>query len=334
MSTAILQSRSVISISGLDAVPFLQGLITADLSALSPTHPLYGALLTPQGKVVADMFVYTQRTLCVGTSDSEARSVTSTIEREHSIVENPEDFDGVLLDIWSGFKDELLRRLSLYKMRAQVEIVDASAMWDVVVEWEESGFDLPQDPRTPSIGYRGIVAKGLPLLPSPLTGECAPIGADEGEYGSFQNHPHPSLRDTLSRQGRGEVSYHTHLCRLGIAQAGLDFGSNEVFVHDINLDLMGGVAFTKGCYIGQEVVSRVHHKAVVRTRTVAVEFEGEAPHDIQSIMAGPIEIGTIGARFGTHATARLRIDRAQEAGANGLKITCGGIKLRIPHNFS
>jgi len=109
-------------------------------------------------------------------------------------------------------------------------------------------------------------------------------------------------------------TYHAARIALGFADGGEDLGEGKFFPHEANWDQFKGVSFTKGCYVGQEVVSRMQHRATARSRILPVEFDGEAFADA-AITAGDMAIGgTLSAR-GNKALALLRLDRLAEATA-------------------
>lgn len=116
-----LTDRAVISLSGPEARTFLQGLITNDVTEVSAEHPVYAALLTPQGKILFDFLI------------SEAAGA-------------------LLIDCRKAARDALIKRLSMYKLRAKVEI----AVRDDLAVAPEG----PADPRLPALGGRSIVPAG------------------------------------------------------------------------------------------------------------------------------------------------------------------------------
>jgi len=79
----------------------------------------------------------------------------------------------------------------------------------------------------------------------------------------------------------------------GLADSEADLGSGEVFPHEANLDQLGGVSFKKGCYVGQEVVSRMEHRGLARNRILPVVLEGAAPAKGTDIRAGEKQVGTL-----------------------------------------
>ena len=130
------------------------------------------------------------------------------------------------------------------------------------------------DPRTALIGWRIVTAKGT--LP----------------------------------EGSG---YDAARIALGLADSDGDIGSGELFPHEANFDQMGAVSFSKGCYIGQEVVSRMEHRATARSRILPVTFDGAAPPRGAAIKSADKIIGSVLSSAGNAALALLRLDRMAEA---------------------
>jgi hypothetical protein len=122
--------------------------------------------------------------------------------------------------------------------------------------------------------------------------------------------------------------YHAHRIALGVPEAGKDFPIGDTFPHEANLDLLNGVSFSKGCFIGQEVVSRMKHRGSVRKRVVPVE--AEAPLRAGApIMVGEAEIGRIGSVAGPRGLALIRLDRAAEAAATGRPLLADGVAITL-----
>ena len=277
MPIAHLPDRAVISIKGEDAVSFLAGLLTCTVDA-SPTLR-YGALLTPQGKIIADFF------LC-GRPRQEAGG---------------EGQDGFLLDVANSVAEILLKRLSLYKLRAKLMFADISSELGIAASWEgsaptASGALAFPDPRFAAMGWRII----------------APV-------------------DTLSRLANATpADYDTHRIGLAMPNGGRDFVYGDAFPHEACMDQLGGVDFDKGCYVGQEVVSRTQHRGSARSRIAALRFLGEAPPEGVEVLAGEKRIGRIGSVDGAkgRAIASLRLDRLADALAEKLSLRAGEAALR------
>lgn len=210
--------------------------------------------------------------------------------------------DRFLLDVAADKAAELAKRLGFYRLRAAVEIADRSAELRVVAAWDgvpdlPAGAVTAADPRLAALGLRAIV----------------PAGAIDPE-----------------RAGRSSpAAYRAHRIRLGVPEGGADFAFGEAFPHDADMDQLGGVDFTKGCYTGQEVVARMEHRGTARRRVIAVAAETALPPAGTPVMVGDIEIGTLGSSDGAAGLASLRLDRAADAMRAGRAITAAGVVLQV-----
>jgi folate-binding protein YgfZ len=199
----------------------------------------------------------------------------------------------------------LAEKLTFYRLRAKVTVEDLSDKLGVMAAWDgtgttECGLIYP-DPRLPELGLRCI-------LPPELVEDAAE------ELGA-------SLVDA--------AGYEAHRIALGVPRGGSDFTYGETFPHEADMDQFGGVDFTKGCYVGQEIVSRVEHRGTARTRIVPVAYDGFAADAGMPVMAGDKTIGTLGSTVEGRGLAMLRLDRAADALAAGVPLTAGGVALRI-----
>lgn len=259
MARAFLANRGWIAVSGPDASDFLQGLITTDLDTLEPGQSAPGALLTPQGKI---MFFF-----MISKSD-----------------------DGFLIETDSDTIDALTKRLTMYKLRAKVDIAKRNETGATVVWGETQPEGSATDLR---FGKAGIELYRLP-----------------GGQGSAEGY------DAL----RAEA---------GVPEAGLDFALQDAFPHDILFDKSGGVSFKKGCYVGQEVVSRMQHRSTARRRLVTVAADTDLPATGTEIRTGGKVIGTLGTVAGRKGLAIIRIDRAGAAMAAGTPILAGETPVTV-----
>ena len=275
MPTAHLHDRGVVRVSGEDAKPFLDNLITCDLDKVGPEAARLGALLTPQGKILFDFIVF----------------------------EAPADVGGgYFLDVAKGFAEELAKRLSFYKLRAKVAVEDRSDALAVVAGWndaarpaEEAGV-VVEDPRLPALGWRGIVA----------------------------------AQDAGDLVQEGAEAYHAHRIALGVPEGGKDFLFGDAFPHEALMDQLNGVDFDKGCYVGQEVVSRMQHRGTARTRIVpAAYLEGFVAEPGVPVEAGGKALGTTGTGADGRGLLMIRLDRAQDALQAGETIRAGGMPVRL-----
>lgn len=212
---------------------------------------------------------------------------------------------GFLLETGLDQTAALARRLAMYKLRAKVEIKDAAG--EVVVAVSEGAVRArPQgaiafiDPRDQRLGDRV-------LLPTPVVGELV------GKMGA---------------QRMPADAHHARRIALGVPEAGLDYPLGDTFPHEADLDLQHGVSFTKGCFVGQEVVARMQHKTVVRKRVVRVT--GTTPLASGSeVKVGEATIGTVGTTSGSDALAMLRLDRVLEAVQKGQPVTAGEAAITV-----
>jgi folate-binding protein YgfZ len=211
---------------------------------------------------------------------------------------------GFFLDCPSALAATLAERLVFYRLRAKVTVEDLSQKLGVLAAWEgtgatEHGLVYP-DPRLPALGLRCI------LPPDCAAEAAADLGAELAEASAYE----------------------AHRIAQGVPRGGKDFSYGDAFPHETDMDQLGGVDFTKGCYIGQEVVSRVEHRGTARTRIVPIAYEGFAAEAGMPVMAGEKEIGRLGSTAQGRGLAMLRLDRVEDALAQGVALTAGGVAIR------
>jgi len=221
------------------------------------------------------------------------------------IAEAPaEDGGGFFLDCPRALAPTLVEKLNFYKLRAKVICEDLSEVLGVIAVWDgiadsEYGLSYP-DPRLPALGSRVMVPPHL----------AAAAAADLGA--SFTNAD----------------DYEIHRIGLGVPRGGLDFVYGATFPHEADMDQLNGVDFDKGCYVGQEVVSRVEHRASARNRVVPIAYEEFAPVSGLPIMAGAKQVGTLGSTAKGRGLALMRLDRIADALAANTTLEAGGITIR------
>jgi tRNA-modifying protein YgfZ len=259
----LLPDRGLVEIRGPDAALFLQDLVTNDVESVGPGGALFAGLLTPQGKILCDFLIHMR------------------------------DPQTLWLDCMRDQAESVVKRLTMYKLRAKVEIADRSAELAVGAAWggEPGAADTAMlaayaDPRYAPLGRRFIVAASGP-------------------------------------QASAATAYRSHRIALTVPEGGLDYAYGEAFPHEACYDELHGVDFDKGCYVGQEVVSRMHHRGTAKTRIVAIE--ASAPLDLlgAEIRAGEFPVGTLGSMDGTHGIGMLRLDRLEEAARHGIPLRVG-----------
>ena len=249
---ADLPSRAVIALDGADWRSFLQGLITQDVETLAPGEIRFAALLTPQGRVLYDLFI-------VGTAD------------------------GCLIDAADEFRDALIQKLTMYRLRAKVAITPSdltvTAAWadDLSAGSPASSRHLYggwlEDPRLPDLGLRGYGAEAPP-----------------------QWH------------AADETAYFSHCLRLGIPSPA-DWGSDTTYPIEANFDLLNGIDFRKGCFVGQETTSRMKRRGIIKNRMAPITFSGPPPEPGTEVLSGDLRAGVALSGEVGIAMSLLRIDR-------------------------
>jgi len=212
---------------------------------------------------------------------------------------------GFLIDCPKVLAQALADKLGFYRLRAKVGIENLSDSLGVLAVWDGNAAVKPDlaftDPRNAALGLRILV-------PAELAQKAA---------------------DLIGAEMVDSAAYEAHRIAVGVPRGGLDFMYGDAFPHETNMDRLHGVDFDKGCYIGQEVVSRMQHRGTARTRTVRLLLDGPAPEPGAAITAGDKSIGTMGSAADGHALALIRIDRAGEALDAGTPLAAGGLSVRI-----
>lgn len=230
---ALLENRTVLKLSGADRVKFLQGLVTADIAALTPGSAAWSACLTPQGRWHADFFV----------------------------LADPDD-TCLLLECATEQAESLRSQLLRFRLRSDVQLeptgMRALAAWGERPEAAllENAITFA-DPRVEAAGWR--------LLDAP---------------------PETTLTAT-------EQDYNLHRLVLGLPDGVQDCEVGRTLVAEANMDLLGGVSWTKGCYMGQEVTARMHYRTLVKKRLVPIASTAPLPAPGTPVLADGVEVGTL-----------------------------------------
>lgn len=268
----LLTDRSVIGVSGPDAVDFLQNLLTQDVSTIRSRQARFAALLTPQGKYLSAFFVIAQ----------------------------PTGFDGFLLDVASSEAAMLLKRLLTYRLRSKVTVADLSATYGVMAFPADSCvleldcFAYFIDPRLPALGTRAVVRAGW--------------------FAEFDSE---------------EVTYRERQLALGIPELSCDLEAEKDFALEGLLDELNAIDFHKGCYVGQEMTSRMKRRTTVKQKLCPVVFEGDVPEFNTPILAGEQEVGKMRSGIEGRAMALIRFDRANAAASAGIPLRADGKLLTL-----
>lgn len=267
-----LSDRTLLNINGPDAVAFLHGLVTCDVENLNTGEITFGALLSPQGKILFDFFII--------------KSV-----------------DGFMLDIDKSMSDDFLHKLKFYKLRADVEVSRVSektkvfAVFGGVIEditnIQVDGICV-RDPRLNALGSRAYINR----VPADFK------VVELSEYIALRNQH-------------------------GMPSGGTDFIFGDTFPHEALMDQFGGVDFKKGCYIGQEVVSRMQHRGTARKRFISATSKSAMPEIGTEIIADGKTVGKIASMSGTHAIALIRMDKAASAVLDNGSILAGSTEIKL-----
>lgn len=217
---------------------------------------------------------------------------------------------GLLLDVPRELAKPLATKLGFYKLRAKVAVEDLSDTLGVLAVWNGDSPRKPDlsftDPRNAELGWRV-------LIPSELAQKTA---------------------DAIGAELVDEQTYEAHRIAVGVPRGGADFAYGDAFPHETNMDRLGGVDFDKGCYIGQEVVSRMQHRGTARTRVIRVIMDETRPAPGTEIRAGEKPMGTMGSSADGLGLAMLRMDRVADAleAAHPLLAGEATIRLRAPED--
>jgi folate-binding protein YgfZ len=255
---APLPSRALVRVRGPDWRSFLQGLLSNDVEGLAPGELRFAALLTPQGRLLFDLFV-------IG------------------------DEDGCRLDVQAVRREALVQRLMMYRLRAKVEVAPDDGRVTALWAADEAPAGWRRDPRLPALGFRGVD------LPPP---------------------PGAELVD--------EDAYDRQRLALGAPDPARDCIPDRTYPIEADFDLLGGIDFSKGCFVGQETTSRMKRRGGIRSRMLPLVFEGEPPPFGAEVLAGELRAGEVLSGRPGRAMALLRLDRAI-----GADLTVDGRPVRV-----
>lgn len=264
MPIALLPGRGVVEVAGDDRVAFLQGLVSNDVAKVAPGVAVWAALLTPQGKWLADFFLL-----------AEGERLLLEVERAQAAM--------------------LVQRLSRFRLRAKVALRDLSEEWHVAVAWGGSappaGAIAAPDPRLPEAGWRAL---------------C----------------PTPPVTDAT------EAAWDRHRLALGLPEGSRDLEAEKSVLLEGGFDELGGISWSKGCYMGQELTARTKYRGLLKRRLFPVTVEGEVPAPGTPVLRDGAEVGEMRSGRDGLALALLRIDAVTE----GVALTAGGARLvpRVP----
>jgi len=271
---ALLAHRTVLTVGGADRAGFLQGLISNDIAKATPGNALWAGFLTPQGKFLADLFVI-------------------------------ETGDRFLIDVEASRAEEVRKKLSMYKLKAKVEVALDPA-FAVFAAWGDGvalaaafgGGVAFADPRLAAAGYRVL---------APAAAKAALVGAGltEAPFAAWDEHR----------------------IRLGLPDGGRDMPIDKAILLENGFDELNGVDFNKGCYLGQELTSRTKHRNLIKKRLMPVEIDGPVPEAGTPVMLGDAEAGEMRSSAGQVGLALIRLEHFRRAVAEKAAFTAGAARL-------
>ncbi len=266
----ILEDRGVLTLAGPDTRALLQGLVTNDVDRVTETRAIYAALLTPQGKFLHDFLI-------------------------------AQTGETLLVDCEGPRRADLLRRLMMYRLRAKVDIADATDDWAVVA--------LIGEGAPAKLGLSGDVGAAIPS-----EGGVGFVDPRLSGLGVRLIVPKDKIDAALAlADKRGTpADYDSHRLALGVPDGSRDMEVEKLFLLESNAEALNVVDFDKGCYVGQELTARTKRRANLKWRLYPVAIEGAAAPD-SAVMSGEKEIGRLKSVNAGHGLAYLRIADAESA---------------------
>ena len=281
-----LSGRGLISLSGADTRLFLQALVTNDVDAVGPDRAIYSALLSAQGKYLHDFFVF--------------------------------ELSGTLyLDCEAAQIADIIKLLSMYRLRAVVDIADAGGQFAVYA--------------VPGAGAEKLVPAAAPGSAAPFQDGIVyrdPRLAEAGARCAL-----PVAKALAAFEGAGlkpsdPADYERFRLGLGLPDGSRDMAVDRALPLESGLSDLNGIDFEKGCFIGQEVTTRMHHRGLVRKRLLPVEIYGTAPAPGIKVMQGNVEAGEITSSTGDSGLALLRLDMVADDEVTDGGLTADGAKIK------
>lgn len=269
-----INHRGVVAITGVDRHKFLQGLVSQDVMLAAPQRGIYTALLTPQGKFLFDFFII-------------------------------ETGNALWLDCEAERADDLVQRLSRYKLRSDVVVTNISMVYGVAVAMTPAQVQEKENPAT-------AVMTECFVFPDP---RCLPLG---------QRMIAP--RTQLPPEDSQGLRAYNHLrLTLGVPDGSRDMVPGESILLEYNLEHLNAISFTKGCYVGQELTARTYHRALIKKRAFTVLITGICPAPGTTVIAEGKEVGVMRSGQDDVGLAVLKI----EAVKCGATFSCGDATLTV-----
>ena len=280
------KNGGVIALSGDDTRTFLQGLISNNSEKVTAENAIHAAFLTPQGKYLHDFFI-------------------------------AQAGEELLLDCESARLDDLLRRLSMYKLRAKVTLIDARptyAVAAIIGDGASSALGLGTD-----AGHAVAVAGGVAYIDPRL--------AAAGGRAMLPRDTAVQRLEEAGLEAAKPGDYDALRLRLGLPDGSSNLIVDKAILLENGFEELNGVDFEKGCFLGQELTARTKHRALVRKRLLPVTIEGEAPPFGAPVMLGDKEAGEMRSSRGGDGLALMRLEFLDKAADDGTPFTVGNARL-------
>ena len=285
-SYACLDSRGALILEGPDTRAFLQGVVSNDVEKVSPNRAIWAAFLTPQGKYLHDFFVV-------------------------------QFGDVLVLDCERARADDLVRRLSLYRLRSKVSVSDASERFAIGAVFGEGA-------------ARALGLEEEAGLAAPFSSGIAFVDPRLPEAGARILRPMEDFDRALEGIGFASAPFEAYdRLRLGL---GLPDGSRDLAVEktillEAGFDELNGVDWNKGCFLGQELTARTKYRGLVKRRLVPVEIDGPAPAPASPIRLGEKEVGELRSVRDGWGLALVRLDGLEAAAKEGMELVAGDARV-------
>lgn len=271
---AFLEDRGLLRVGGDDAVDFLQGLVSNDVTRVGPDRGIYAALLTPQGKFLFDFFIV--------------------------------QVDGALvLETERARLPELTKKLTMYKLRAKVDLADVSDAWRVAAIWGDGAETLAGLPAEPGAAapWQGGVAMVDPRLAA--AGLRVLLPADDAM----------GIAGTWGSDAADIAAYDLHRLGLGLPDGSRDMVLDKATLLESGFDELHGVDWNKGCYMGQELTARTKYRGLVKKRLVPVTLDGAVPEPGTPVMRDGKAAGELRSGRDGRALALMRLEHLKDPDA-------------------
>ncbi|MBI1206994.1 MAG: folate-binding protein [Azospirillum sp.] len=284
----MLAGRGVLGIGGEERVRFLQGLVSNDVTAVSPTSAIHAALLSPQGRYLHDFIIAAWG-------------------------------DTLWLDVEADRRDDLQRRLKLYKLRAKITVTDITDQFEVAAVFgpgAAAAFGLD--------GHEGAAAAiggGVAMVDPRLAGLGVRLVLPRGTAAS--------RFEAAALTPAGPQAYEALRLALGVPDGSRDLVIDKTILLEANFDCLHGLSWAKGCYVGQELTARTHYRGLIRKRLFPVRLDGTLPPSGTVVRSGERSVGELRSGCGDRALALLRLEELAQAAAAGEPLLADGIAVTV-----